>query len=535
MRRVITMLQMMQNKVTAEGKREKELFDKFMCWCETGGADLSKSIGEADTKITEVESDIKEATAALAQMKSDLAGAQSGGADAKATLQQATALREKEAAAYAKVSSDFNTNIAAMKSAIAAIEKGATGFLQTKTAAVLRRLTVTLDISPTDRDVLTSFLSAGQGEEYVPQSGEITGILKEMLETMEKDLSDATAAENAAIESFEAQAAALTKEINALTGKIETLLVRIGDAGVQLVSMKEDLDDTTKCLLEDRAFLAGMEKSCSTKKGEWEVRSKTRSEELLALADTIKILNDDESLELFKKTLPTPALLQTTASNQVVRRQALTVLQQAIVGQKDYRLKLIEMSLMGKGTFDKVLKLIDNMVALLSKEQVDDDSKKEYCETLIDKTEDQMKELDHEIGNLEKAIAENKDRVAMLGDEIAALTKGIAELDKAVAEATDTRKEEHDDFVDTMAADNAAKDIIAIAKNRLSKFYNPKMYKAPPKRELSEEERITLNMGGTLAPTVDPNFGTIAGTGVTVLAQIHEHRRGAPAPLPATW
>merc|ERR1719271_350782 len=269
MRRVITMLQMMQNKVTAEGKREKELFDKFMCWCETGGADLSKSIGEADTKITEVESDIKEATAALAQMKSDLAGAQSGRADAKATLQQATALREKEAAAYAKVSSDFNTNIAAMKSAIAAIEKGATGFLQTKTAAVLRRLTVTLDISPTDRDVLTSFLSAGQGEEagYAPQSGEITGILKQMLDTMEKDLSDTTAAENAAKANFEEQSAALNKEINALTHKIETLLVRIGDAGVELVNMKEDLDDTTKCLLEDKAFLAEMEQSCATKKG----------------------------------------------------------------------------------------------------------------------------------------------------------------------------------------------------------------------------------------------------------------------------
>merc|ERR1740117_2304245 len=30
------------------------------------------------------------------------------------------------------------------------------------------------------------------------------------------------------------------------------------------------------------------------------------------------------------------------------------------------------------------------------------------------------------------------------------------------------------------------------------------MYKAPPKRELSEEERITLNMGGTLAPYRGP-------------------------------
>merc|ERR1719271_830145 len=99
-----------------------------------------------------------------------------------------------------------------MKKAIAAIEKGATGFLQTSTASVLRRLTVTLDISTTDRDVLTSFLSQGQGGEagYAPQSGEITGILKQMLDTMEKDLSDTTAAENAAKANFEAQSAALT-------------------------------------------------------------------------------------------------------------------------------------------------------------------------------------------------------------------------------------------------------------------------------------------------------------------------------------
>merc|ERR1719378_1987605 len=77
-----------------------------------------------------------------------------------------------------------------------------------------------------------------------------------------------------------------------------------------------------------------------------------------------------------------------------------------------------------------------------------------------------------------------------------------------------------------MAADNAAKDILAIAKNRLNKFYNPKMYKAPPKRELSAEDRIAVNMGGTMAPTQPP--GGIAGTGVTVLSQV------APPPPPET-
>merc|ERR1711862_164973 len=70
--------------------------------------------------------------------------------------------------------------------------------------------------------------------------------------------------------------------------------------------------------------------------------------------------------------------------------------------------------------------------------------------------------------------------------------------------------------------------MILFAKNRMQKFYNPKLYKAPPKRELSEEERITLNMGGTLAPTAAP--GGIAGTGVTAI-----QTRGAPPPPPETW
>merc|ERR1719473_2429921 len=47
---------------------------------------------------------------------------------------------------------------------------------------------------------------------------------------------------------------------------------------------------------------------------------------------------------------------------------------------------------------------------------------------------------------------------------------------------------------------------------RFHKFYNPKLWKPPPKRELTEEERITVNMGGTLAPTAPP--AGIAGTGI---------------------
>merc|ERR1719424_1757135 len=80
-----------------------------------------------------------------------------------------------------------------------------------------------------------------------------------------------------------------------------------------------------------------------------------------------------------------------------------------------------------------------------------------------------------------------------------------------------------------MAANTACVELIGVAKNRMNKFYNPKLYKAPPKRELTEDERITLNMGGTLAPTAAP--GGIAGSGVTVFLQTS--KKDAPAPPPA--
>ena len=87
-----------------------------------------------------------------------------------------------------------------------------------------------------------------------------------------------------------------------------------------------------------------------------------------------------------------------------------------------------------------------------------------------------------------------------------------------------------------MASDSAAKEVLLFAKNRLNKFYNPAQYKAPPKRKLSEEERITLNNGGTLAPTEAP--GGIAGTGIGAsFVQIREQRqfRAAPPPPPETF
>jgi septal ring factor EnvC (AmiA/AmiB activator) len=486
----------MQKKIIAEGERDEELFEKFMCYCKNGGADLTASITAAENKQPQLEASITEAKAQKEQLEKDLTQHKADREEAKGAIATATALRNKEAAAYAKDKSDMDTNIAAMGKAVTALEKGASGFLQTSAASVIRKLTVDMDMSSTDRDVLTSFLSSNSG--YAPQSGAITGILKQMKETMEKELADATTAENEAIANFEALVAAKEKEIASNSEAIESKTSRLGEVGVNIVAMEEDLDDTTKALMEDKKFLANLESDCKTKEAEYDVVKKTRGEELVALSDTIKILNDDDALDLFKKTLPSASLLQTKVSSKAVKRQALLALSAS--KSHDPRLDLISLALKGKKVnFDKVLKMIDDMVVLLGEEQKDDDAKKAYCEKEIDKTEDEVKALDLSISDLEKAIEDAKESIATLTEEIAALVKGVKALDKSVAEATEQRKEENEEYKSVMAGNTAAKDLLGLAKNRMNKFYNPKMYKAPPKRELSAEDRIVENMGGEVA------------------------------------
>jgi len=317
-------------------------------------------------------------------------------------------------------------------------------------------------------------------------------------------------------------------------------LKRIGELGIEIVEMKEDMTDTEAALMADKEFIANLEKSCATKTAEWEERSKTRAEELVALADTIKVLNDDDALDLFKKTLPSASasLMQTRVSLETMRVKAARELRK-LTASRHHRpgFDFLVLALSGKraltqGTFDKVVKMIDAMVAELKQEQQDDANKKEYCTIQLDTADDKKKALERTVSDLEGEIAKAKELIATLTDEIAALTAGIVELDKSVAEATEQRKAENEEFKSLMAADTAAKELLVFAKNRLNKFYNPSLYVAPPKRELSAGDRIYENMGGELT-TAAP--GGIADTGVAVFAAVKSHENAAPPPPPATW
>jgi len=542
-RKVVNLLQAMQKKVEEEGEVEAKLYQKFMCYCKNGGNDLESSISAAEVKLASLPHEIKAAVEKLSQLKADVKQHQSDKQEAKDAMAEAGAIREKEAASFAKEKTYYDATIAAITKAVVALEKGiGGGFLQTSSASVLRNVIKAAYMEEADRTMVASFLSGEVG--YAPQSGQIIGILKQMGDTMAADLASATASEEAAIKTYDELMASKKEEIDALTASIEQKLKEIGELGIEVVEMKEDVDDTKNALAADKKFLAELEKGCATKTKEWEERSKTRAEELVALADTIKVLNDDDALDLFKKTLPSASasLMQTTVTSKTMQLGALQEIRKARLAAGIHHrpgLDFLVLALSGKkamsqGNFEKVIGMIDTMVAELKAEQQDDTDKLQYCETELDLADDKKKALERSVADLEKAIAKAKEMIATMTDEIAALTAGIIDLDKSVAEATENRKEENEEYKALMAADTAAKDLLVFAKNRLNKFYNPDLYVAPPKRELSAGDRIYENFGGEMT-TAAP--GGIANTGIAAMTQVAAHDQGlvAPPPPPATW
>merc|ERR1719181_680797 len=81
--KVVTMLQAMQKKVTAEGEKETELFEKFMCYCKSSDGALAKSIADAEAKVPQVTSDIEAGEQEVKQLKADIKQAQTDRAAAK--------------------------------------------------------------------------------------------------------------------------------------------------------------------------------------------------------------------------------------------------------------------------------------------------------------------------------------------------------------------------------------------------------------------------------------------------------------------
>ncbi|CAK0901508.1 unnamed protein product [Prorocentrum cordatum] len=274
-----------------------------------------------------------------------------------------------------------------------------------------------------------------------------------MLQDMKKQVSDEGVAEEKAF-----------KSIAASQAKIDALDSSIKELSEKKVATEAALKEHTASRAEAKET---MSKATALRDTERKAALKFRSDSdvnISAIAAAVK--------ELFKKTLPSASssFVQVQQGLATLRAQALRLLRSA--PSRGPEIDLVLLAMQGKTAgFEKVIKLIDEMMVNLKKEQADDDNKKLYCETELDKSEDQKKELERGIEVSSTAIEDLKAAIATWTQEIADLKAAIGALDKSVAEATKLRQEENAEFKELMQNNKASKEILLWAKNRLNKFY----------------------------------------------------------------
>jgi len=502
-RKIVTLLQNMQKEVEAEGAKEKELFDKFMCYCSGNNGDLNKKEADVKAQIEELSATVKASQAEKVQLVQDLANHKKDRDEAGSDLEAATVLRAKESAAFAAEKADSEANIGAMAKAIPALEQGMGGaaLLQMPGADRLKHIVQSYgNVDNMDRRNVMAFLE--QSGDYAPQSGQIVGILKGMKDDMESELKAAVAQEEASAKGFADIKASKNTEIEMATEAIEVKQQRAGSAAVTVSQTTNALDDAQNELTETQKFLNQLATECATKEQEFAERNSVRAEEVKAISEAVSVLNDDDALDVFKAARGSAlnqaqqlGFLQTSDSRASHAKKAQAILAAAAKKANSPQLNLLLFTLNSKlksssKGLGSVITMIDDMVVLLGKDQASDDSSKAFCEDELEKSADENKASSQKKAQVEASIADLTDSVNANAERIASLQQDIKALDKAVAQATTQRSQEHEDFQASQQLNQAATQLIEKAKNRLQKFYNPTLYKAAPKTERTMEGKI---------------------------------------------
>merc|ERR1719201_2659325 len=378
---------------------------------------------------------------------------------------------------------DMLQSIRALGNAITVLSKHHESFLQTtsdskEVAAVrsnlLKALKKTLaraKLTPAQRGKVESFLQQPAGfQSYAPASGQIFGILKQMKETFESNLSASQKDETQAAEDFANLKAAKTTEMEKAQAMVDSKTQELADTVEKNESAKQDKSDTEADLAADTKFLEDLKVRCKNADEEFEMRTKARAEELQAVAETIALLNSDEAHEMFGKTL---GLLQLSskacrANNRRTKAAAALRKTAAKTGSQELIGLAAEVQIAG---FEKVKEAIKTMVDELKVQQKDEVVHRDWCIEEFAENKKQTVLNQDTMTDLQAKIAELTDTIDTLTKELADHQAEVDETKLQMKRAGEDREAENAEFQQTVADQRAAQQILTMALNRMKQTY----------------------------------------------------------------
>jgi len=516
--KVVTMLKEMQAQVQKEGDEDTAAYDKYACWCKTNDAEKTKAIEDAETKIDDLTSAIEEFAALSAKLKTEIEKLEEDIAAATKALETAAAQREKEKAEFEAEAADMKAALSALQEAVAILSKvqlvqkqGNTeqaGQMLLQVKSIIRSklshykdvmqadlwdfLSTTAldgdqqsfmakkhDFSAVQQDPIPGGGAAAGAKSYNSRSGQIFGILSQMMEEFGKDLSEAQKGELRAMISFENLKAAKNQEIDAATDLLNQKTEELAKATTDDANAKEDLEDTKKQMAADQEFLLQLKKDCKIADEEYAARQKVRGDEMIALGEALKILTDDDARDLFGRSMSFLQINSATLSKAQVKAQnhartlAVSRILQTAKKTKNYQLATLAVSTQ-LDKFTKVKEAMDKFMEELKKQQKDEYEKNEFCKKEIDANEDSTKVKTHEKEDLEDKLEDLENDIKKFTVEIDDLKTEVAEMKVSMKRAGEDRKAENQDFQAAVADQRAVVNILNKVLARLKMFYEKK-------------------------------------------------------------
>jgi len=493
-------------RLDADGKAELSSYDKYACWCEDTLARKAADIASAKEQIDSLQKLIEKLAGEIASHDAEIAHLKKLIADNKQEQADATATRENENSEFEGEKTEGEQCIGALEAAITALSgagegKGA-GFVQTQTMqeaqllsvvggvkTVLRKATPNEKVSAEDLELVRDFfdqpsrmflrprregaslLAVGSDHnpfgDYAPQSTRITGVLKSLYDTFAMDLEKGNVEEAEAQKSFEELMATKQAELETLEKTLEQQEASSAAKKKEKAESKALRADVKDQLKADEEFFATSKAACKAKAVSWGERVRMRTEELQGIEKAIEILSDPEAQATFTES--SAQLIQ--LSSKVVRPTPLAAIQTLAKRSGSVSVARIAAEMQSTGYFDKVMGEIEEMIALLRREEKMDIEHKDRCENAKNGNANSVEDLTANIQKADEEIARMEHEQGKANTEISALDIEIAKTESDMELALGMRNTERKAFEKSVKDDTAAIAVLEKALEALQAFY----------------------------------------------------------------
>jgi len=467
--KIMEMISDLQAKIIGEGEVAQKEYDEYSEWCEDRSTKLGFEIKTGKSEVEELKATIEEETSSAAALSTKIEELSNDIQVDEADLAAATKIREKEAADFAAEEKELTTVISMLERATSILSKemakgGALVQLQgvTSITDALSVMVSASALSSADASRLTAMVQTEQSDSdtgapaaavYESKSGGIVSTLEGLSDKADAQLDKARKAESTSTQNYQMLKQSLTDEVKFANKDMDAAKKNLAASQEKKAGAVGDLEVTSKDLAEDIETKSTLHQDCMDGAEEFELATKSRGEELGALATAKKVIAEatggaaEQSYGLNQVSFLQISSGTGGAAVRFVRDLARKSNAPALAQLASRMQSAMRMgAAAGEDPFAKVKGLITDMVATLEKEAEEDATQKAYCDKEMSETTAKKDELTAAADKLSTKIAQDKSASAKLKQEVATLQNELASMAKAKAEADKMRADENATF-----------------------------------------------------------------------------------------